>query len=142
MSGASTAVRCGGTRRVQRWEAKGRSVGLARDELRSALADWGLTEIEEPAVLVLSELVTNAIKHPQVADRHIETSFCHGAEGVRLAVDDADERHLPRLRAPGGSGGRGLILVEALSDRWGVRARSGVGKSVWAVITMPGGRWL
>ncbi|MCC3779123.1 ATP-binding protein [Streptomyces sp. UNOB3_S3] len=142
MSGASTAIRCGETRRVQRWTTHRRSVGLARDELRAALAEWGLTRIEEPAVLVLSELVTNAIEHAYVRGRDIETLFCRGPEGVRIAVDDADERHHPQMRPQGEAGGRGLVLVEALSERWGVTARRGVGKSVWAVITVPGGRWL
>ncbi|MEU1783240.1 ATP-binding protein [Streptomyces abikoensis] len=143
MSGAGTAIRCGvDARRVQRWTTHRRSVGLARRELRAALAEWGLTAIEEPAVLVLSELVTNAITHAFVRGRDIETSFCRGPQGVRLAVDDADERRHPQRRTPGEAGGRGLALVEALSERWGCSVRRGVGKSVWAVITVPGGRWL
>lgn len=145
MSGAHALVsRCGAeTRRVRRWKRRPQSVGLARAELRAALVDWGLTAIEEPAVLVLSELITNAVRHARVSPgREIETSFCRGAGGVRIAVDDADERCPRLLHAQHEAGGRGLLLVAELSDRWGVSTRRGVGKSVWAVVTVPGERWL
>ncbi|WP_344439440.1 ATP-binding protein [Streptomyces luteosporeus] len=129
-------------RRVRRWKRHPRSVALARAELRAALRDWGLAEIEDSAVLVLSELVSNAVRWARApVGREIETSFCRGAGGVRIAVDDADETR-PRLRPGDGTGGRGLALVEELSSRWGVQSRRGVGKSVWAVVTVPGGTWM
>ncbi|MFC4514913.1 ATP-binding protein [Streptomyces ehimensis] len=141
MSSAAALSSCGiETRRVRRWAIHPRSVGLARDELRVALVEWELTGIEDSAVLILSELVTNAVRHARVPGGHFDTSFCRSTGGVRLAVDDADERH-PEARPQSEAGGRGLALIEALSDRWGVRTRRGVGKSVWAVVTVPGGRW-
>ncbi len=116
---------------------------MARAALRSALNDWGLQTVEEPAVAVLSELVTNAVVHAQTpaGREEIETSFCRGAGGVRIAVDDADETP-PTMRAHDDAGGRGLTLVKAYSARWGVRTRRGIGKSVWAIVTAPGERWL
>ncbi|MEV4742691.1 ATP-binding protein [Streptomyces sp. NPDC049555] len=128
-------------RRVRRWKRHPRTVALARAELRAALRDWDLTEIEDTAVLVLSEIVSNAIRWARVpVGREIETSFCRGADSIRLAVDDADETW-PRPRHGDGTGGRGLALVDKLSHRWGVQGRRGVGKSVWAEVTVPGERW-
>ncbi|MEU7135231.1 ATP-binding protein [Streptomyces sp. NPDC046261] len=145
MSGANGLVsRCNvETRRVRRWKHHPKAVGLARSELRAALVDWGLTQIEDQALIVLSELVTNAVKHAHTSPgREIETSFCRGTCGVRIAVDDADETP-PRIRTGGATSGRGLILVAEMADRWGVRPRRGIGKSVWAVVTIPGSEgWL
>lgn len=124
---------------VRRWRRHPRCVGLARAELRKALAEWGLVSVEGAALVVLSELLTNAVVHARVPPgREIETSFRHERDGVRIAVDDADDR-LPVLRVQGGERGRGLVLVAGLSHRWGVSERDGVGKSVWAVLAAPGG---
>ncbi|WP_233518212.1 ATP-binding protein [Streptomyces corynorhini] len=90
--------------------------------------------LEEPAVLVLSELVTNAVRHARVpVGREIETRYLAVPEGLRLEVHDASSER-PRLQraAPGACGGRGLVIVDALADRWGVADRAGVGKLVWA----------
>ena len=91
--------------------------------------------VEDAALVVLSELVTNAVRHARVSPgREIETRYVREANGVRIEVHDAaDER--PTARVPGDSGGWGLGLVDELSDRWGVDDRAGVGKSVWAVVT-------
>ncbi|MEU7105271.1 ATP-binding protein [Streptomyces stramineus] len=126
---------------TRRWARSPRCVGLARAELRKALADWDLASIEDVAALVLSELLTNAVVHAHVSPgRKIQTCFRrHEVDGVRIAVDDAYEG-LPVRRAPGGEGGRGLVLVDGLADSWGVSDRAGAGKSVWAVLSAPGGK--
>ncbi|MFF2326572.1 MULTISPECIES: ATP-binding protein [unclassified Streptomyces] len=119
---------------VLRWSRHPRCVSLARAELRTALADWGLSGLEESAVLVLSELLTNAGRHARVSPgREIETRFLPVADGVRIEVHDASA-DAPQMRdpEPGACGGRGLVLVAALADRWGYRARHGPGKVVWA----------
>ncbi|MFI8941116.1 ATP-binding protein [Streptomyces syringium] len=122
---------------ARRWTRHPRCVGSARAELRKALADWGLSSIEGEALLVLSELLTNAVVHARVPrGREIETCFRREGDTVRIAVDDADGRH-PVPRPPQADGGRGLVLVAALADRWGVSDRGGVGKSVWAVLAAP-----
>ncbi|MFI9238500.1 ATP-binding protein [Streptomyces sp. NPDC053079] len=129
-------------RRVHRWIHEPRSVALARAELRDALSAWGLSAAEDDAVVVLSELMTNAVVHARLSDeRCIETVFCRGWGGVRMAVDDADER-VPQLRDQDVEGGRGLAIVAELSDRWGVHPRRRLGKSVWAIVSAPGGRYL
>jgi hypothetical protein len=60
-----------------------------------------------------------------------------GSNMLTIAVADADPRP-PRLRVPGlrVAGGRGLVLVDKLSRRWGTASRSPVGKVVWAVLTV------
>nr|WP_309505521.1 ATP-binding protein [Streptomyces phytophilus] len=114
-------------------------MGLARAQLRKALAGWGMAGIEESAVLVVSELVTNAVVHARVPPgREIQTRFVRQDRGVRIEVHDASSVW-PVRRMPSESGGYGLLVVEALASRWGVAEREGVGKAVWAVVADPGG---
>lgn len=125
---------------VRRWARHPRSVGLARADLCKALSGWGLTTVEKVALLVLSELVTNAVRHARVSPgREIETRYLLQGESVRIEVHDASDEW-PKLKIPSIEvpHGRGLVLVEALADRWGVTPRPVVGKSVWAVLTAPG----
>ncbi|MEU6892281.1 ATP-binding protein [Streptomyces sp. NPDC046557] len=98
------------------------------------MADWGLSELEGDALVVASELVTNAVRHALAPrDREIETRFVRLPAGVRVEVHDAsDAPAVPALPDPHGDGGRGLYLVAALADRWAVGERVGPGKRVWA----------
>lgn len=124
------------------WRRHRGCVGLARAQLRKALAGWGMGELEESAVLVVSELVTNAVVHARVPPgREIQTRFVRQDRGVRIEVHDASSVW-PVPRVPDEDGGYGLLLVETLSSRWGVAERRGVGKVVWAVVLAPvgGGR--
>jgi anti-sigma regulatory factor (Ser/Thr protein kinase) len=108
-------------------------VARARKNVRSTLNDWGLSQLEETAELLASELVTNALL------------YTNGPISVRLlrdnsllceVYDTSDET--PQLRAADhdDDGGRGLHLVKALSQRWGTRRTSG-GKSVWFELALP-----
>ncbi len=108
--------------------------------MRKALAGWGLIAVEEVALLVLSELITNAVRHARVPGRHIETRYLHQGDKVRIEVHDAADQ-LPKLRTPTPESvhGRGLVLVETLTDQWGVTPRATVGKAVWAVFALPAG---
>ncbi|WP_308407147.1 ATP-binding protein [Streptomyces sp. APSN-46.1] len=75
---------------VRRWNRDPRCVGRARTELRKALADWGLAQIEDDALLVVSELLTNAGRHARTAaGREIETRYVRLPAGVRIEVHDA-----------------------------------------------------
>lgn len=129
---------------VLRWRRHPSSVGLARLELRKALAVWGLSALEDSAVLVLSELVTNAVRHARVpTGREIETRFLPSGlpapDGLRIEVHDASAlRPYRRTEDPDACDGRGLPIVDALADAWGVSDRAGVGKMVWAVWRSPG----
>ncbi|MFC8827185.1 ATP-binding protein [Streptomyces sp. NPDC057137] len=123
---------------VLRWSRHPRCVGLARWELRKALAGWGLASLEEAAVLVLSELLTNAGRHACVSPgREIETWYVRMSDTLRIEVHDASPEW-PEVREPDPESpdGRGLALVAALADSWGVKDRNGPGKSVWAELSL------
>ncbi|MFD7897599.1 ATP-binding protein [Streptomyces sp. NPDC059479] len=125
---------------VLRWSSHPRCVALARLELRKALAGWGLAELEDSALLVLSELLTNAGRHAQVVpEQTIETYYFRRPAGLRIEVYDASpELPCRRTAEPEASGGRGLVLVEALADEWGVIEHGGgQGKTVWAALSLP-----
>ncbi|GAA0310502.1 ATP-binding protein [Kineococcus aurantiacus] len=98
------------------------------------------------ADLVVTELVSNAVRHG--APPATLTLDCAGAAGVTVGVSDADP-HAPTLRhvTPDALGGRGIALVDVLSEDWGVDPHPG-GKTVWSRILgdvpgdVPGGEEL
>jgi anti-sigma regulatory factor (Ser/Thr protein kinase) len=103
-------------------------VAYARQLVAGYLRDLGSTE-EEVAVLLVSELVTNAILH---ASGPLELRARPLDEGLRIEVLDAAPE-APTLRTDvdlTDVGGRGLQLVDVLADRWGW-SESDAGKVVW-----------
>jgi anti-sigma regulatory factor (Ser/Thr protein kinase) len=106
-----------------------REVGRARRVLSRALHRWGVDgECADIAVLLTSELVTNAIRH---GDAPVRLRAGVGSRGLRVEVDDeARGTVAPREAALTDLDGRGLHLVESLSDRWGCRSAAR-GKRVW-----------
>ncbi|MFE2600547.1 ATP-binding protein [Streptomyces sp. NPDC059396] len=124
---------------VLRWSSHPRCVALARMELRKALADWGLSALEDSAVLILSELLSNASLHARVSpEQVIETRYFRSSGGLRIEVHDGSPvRPQRRVPDPEASDGRGLLLVGALADEWGVADRAGPGKVVWASLSVP-----
>ncbi|MEU9396924.1 ATP-binding protein [Streptomyces sp. NPDC048324] len=111
---------------------------IARSLARTACARWGLSdEVTEAAALVMAELFSNATRHacgPSVrliVDRPAD-------DRVYLAVVDRAPYRTPELGEPdeGDVSGRGLVLVDALCDRWGYDRlgphRSPWGKRCWA----------
>ncbi|MBD0736175.1 ATP-binding protein [Streptomyces sp. CBMA29] len=130
---------------VRRWPNNRRCVGRARRDLRDVLTAWGLAELTDPAELVLSELVTNAVRHARhPLGREIETRYERADGGVRIEVHDANDQW-PELQKADeeAEAGRGLVLVDAITgQRWGASKREGVGKLVWALVTADGaGQW-
>ncbi|WP_405592864.1 ATP-binding protein [Streptomyces sp. NBC_01190] len=126
---------------MNRWARSPRCVSLARRELRQVLAEWDLTGLTDAAELVVSELLTNAVRHVRAPqDRLVETRYERLAGGVRIEVHDADEtRPVVREASMDAESGRGLALVDALTGGcWGVSGREGVGKLVWAVVADDG----
>lgn len=94
----------------------------------TACCSWGLASICDDVALVVTELVANAVRH---AGTDIEISVAHITDGVRLEVRDGSTRPLrPRAALSSDEGGRGLLLVDALSSRYGVLGDAN-GKSVW-----------
>ncbi len=110
-----------------------RAVRLARQATRDALATWRLTYLEETAVLLVSELVTNAVRHARDSDA-ITLELQAAGTWLRIEVQDADPRW-PQPRTPAGfdESGFGFVLVDALAGKWGVR-ETATGKAVWAEV--------
>jgi anti-sigma regulatory factor (Ser/Thr protein kinase) len=117
-----------------RLAAEASEVAVARARVRAALDGWGLHQLADTAELVVSELVTNAVRH---ATGPIELQVLLLDEIVSFSVADA-KTPLPRLRRTtfDDEGGRGLQLVSLLSSRWGARATV-MGKVVWCDLRRP-----
>ncbi|WP_434481835.1 ATP-binding protein [Streptomyces sp. NBC_01340] len=112
-----------------------RSVSRARTLLREQATSWKLPEeVTETAVLLLSELTTNAYRHAKVSPgREIWARCALDDDRVRVWVTDANDT-LPETRngSPDDESGRGLALVATLADNWGATPREGgIGKTVW-----------
>ena len=114
--------------------AAGRAPWVARQVTRETLAAWRVGHLEETAVLLISELVTNAVRHARPGRLAMALYMEADGERLRIEVHDADP-HEPRQRAPGAldESGFGLLLVEALAGKWGVR-QTVTGKAVWAEV--------
>ena len=100
------------------------SVRLSRHATRAALTAWQLGHVDEAAALLVSELVTNAVRHAKGID--VVTVNLHaGRTWLRIEVQDTD-RHWPQPRIPGllDESGFGFVLVDALANNWGVRELS------------------
>jgi anti-sigma regulatory factor (Ser/Thr protein kinase) len=83
--------------------------------------------------LVATELVVNALRH---AGTHMTVRLRVITGGVRLEVEDGSTRPLrPRPAGPSDEGGRGLLLVDALSSRYGVEGEA-TGKRVWVELLL------
>ncbi|MFI1199663.1 ATP-binding protein [Streptomyces sp. NPDC020883] len=112
-----------------------RSVRLAREFARSALAGWGVRRRADDVVLCVGELATNALLHGVPPGRGYRLWLALGAEDglLRVEVHDSGDGE-PRSSEPGDvvdeESGRGLLLVSALADKWGVEGRV-PGKAVW-----------
>jgi anti-sigma regulatory factor (Ser/Thr protein kinase) len=94
------------------------------------LEQWGLFDLIDRATLLVSEIVTNAVRH--AASGSILT-LSVANEFLEIGVMDSDAAHLPVTRKAvelSAESGRGLALVEALSDEWGTTLLPG-GKNVW-----------
>ncbi|AUG76510.1 hypothetical protein CFP65_1624 [Kitasatospora sp. MMS16-BH015] len=105
------------------------AVREVRHRLRAALVRWGVPQLADTAELLASELVTNALLH--TGRGAVFDAVLTGEARLRVEVQDGAAR-LPGRRAVGefATSGRGLLLVEALADDWGVQLR-GDGKVTW-----------
>ncbi|MFI8230120.1 SpoIIE family protein phosphatase [Streptomyces sp. NPDC085900] len=131
------APRSGG--RLQQHVAPGDPEALteARHMIRAAVRAWGARDRADEIELVADELITNALMHTE-GSAILTLRVLTGSERrLRVEVEDSSSA-LPRRREAGESGvsGRGLLLVDLLTDVWGVEARGG-GKCVWCEFLMP-----
>lgn len=116
---------------AENFERIPQSAVAARRLLALALDAWDLGQLADSAVLVLSELVSNAVRHASGEGMRVTVTRV-GAGRVRVAVLDRDTTR-PRVQDPdpGAERGRGLIIVDSESADWGVDLLPG-GKRVWA----------
>lgn len=123
------------------------AVPCARAHAHQVLWEWGRAELGDDAGLVVSELITNAITAYRDLPPHapvppVRLWLASDTELVLVLVGDASPR--PPLhvnRGPDADGGRGLRLVEAMSNRWGWYPANAAGtvKVVWAEWATPSG---
>src|SRR5262249_23293804 len=90
--------------------AAGRAPWIARQVTRETLAAWRVSHLEETAVLLISELVTNAVRHARPGRLAMALSLEAAGTWLRIEVHDGDP-HEPRPRAPGGLDESGLRLL-------------------------------
>ena len=122
------------TRHVNResfYRRERQSVPAARAFASAALADWGIGADRTYDVIVcVSELVTNALLHGVPPGRGYRLCLSHAGDVLRVEVHDSGGGW-PRLAGEeADESGRGLLLVAALADKWGVEERD-PGKVVW-----------
>ncbi|GAA3944984.1 SpoIIE family protein phosphatase [Streptomyces gulbargensis] len=121
------------------FEPVGRSVAAARAFVRDTLQGWGHPELVDDAVVLTSELVTNAVVHAGTA---AEVLCLRSEDSIRVEVADRyPEREVPVQggRSPGSpdrENGRGLLLCAAIAARWGVDY-SPTRKHVWFHLDLP-----
>ncbi|WP_172386979.1 ATP-binding protein [Streptomyces sp. MNP-20] len=108
------------------------SIPAARAFAREVLAAWAVQRRVDDIALCVSELTTNALVHGAPPGRGFKLRLLRDGGGVRIEVHDSGDG-TPRLVGEGvaDESGRGLLLVAALADRWGVAERR-PGKVVWA----------
>lgn len=133
------------------------AVGAAREFARATLADWRIGQLSDDVSLVVSELVTNALRHALAVDLDrpaslpqrsasgrpepppwVQLSLLGTGYQLLCAVRDPSDR--PPLRIPADyllQTGRGLHLVDSFSLAWGWAPVRPVGKLVWAVFATP-----
>jgi anti-sigma regulatory factor (Ser/Thr protein kinase) len=119
------------------------SVGIARRRLIGDLARAGVYEATAcDAGLVLSELVSNALRHATpLPGSLVKVSWMLGDEFIEVAVSDGGGPTVPMVNKPAANalGGRGLGIVDRLALRWGVYTRQdGSETTVWAALPLSG----
>ncbi|WP_018657853.1 ATP-binding protein [Actinomadura flavalba] len=118
--------------------------GAARAFTTATLAGWGLEATRDDTVMAVSELVTNAVQHglrdlaPGTAGRLQLVLLRHARRLVTVVTDPSAAN--PKPNRTGGDfpeGGRGLLVVGAVSEAWGWAPLGSGGKAVWAAFGLP-----
>ncbi|ACZ88381.1 ATP-binding protein [Streptosporangium roseum] len=121
-----------------------RAARTAREFTSAALRSWELAPLIDDTGVVVSELVTNAVRHG-VRDggggrsaQDVRVILCHTERSVLCAVTDPSDQG-PSLREPDyeAENGRGLQLVQGVSEMWGWAPLESRGKAVWAAFAVP-----
>ncbi|WP_405971820.1 ATP-binding protein [Streptomyces sp. NBC_00988] len=99
--------------------------------VRSFLLEWDMRELSDTVELAVTELVANVVRH--VPDRRCGLLLLRQMTGVRVEVSDSSSQ-LPDLHTDfdaESENGRGLVILDAVTDKWGVTRASAGGKAVW-----------
>jgi anti-sigma regulatory factor (Ser/Thr protein kinase) len=114
------------------------AVPCARLHTRHVLREWGMASAGESAELLVTELITNAVKASRVMAQvsPVRLWLVSDRAQILILVWDASSQPPVRADASGDAeNGRGLMLVEAISEHWGWYCRGGSGgKFVWAIL--------
>ena len=121
-------------RRMRTFRADPRSVHAARRFAVDAL-DGTPAPALEAVELMVSELATNCIRHEQAS---FDVTVVRSGREIRVEVTDSGNGS-PIMRSPGPEepSGRGLQIVDMLSERWGVQPKTPSGKTVWFTLDVP-----
>lgn len=124
-------------RAVQSFPGEPAAVASARDYVRAVLGRWGLAPLAPLAILLVSELATNAVVH---AGTGFEVRvYRSGPDGILVELSDGSPLLPVRSEPPQwATGGRGLLIVDTLAARAGIDART-PGKVVWFELHGPDG---
>jgi hypothetical protein len=102
----------------------------------SALASWGLSDLGDTVSLLVTELVSNGVRHAGTA---LELVMAFDGQCLRIGVTDGDPRPpVARARRDLPVGGWGLSLIDSLSTQWGTDVDDARGKTVWFEIDTSG----
>ncbi|WP_240509110.1 ATP-binding protein [Streptomyces agglomeratus] len=112
-------------------------IGQVRRIISAQLRYWHMDPLIDPAALGVTELLTNVHRHAE-PDKMCTVKIELLLDRLTVSVHDHDPR-LPTVRAAGASetSGRGLALIEAVSESWGVRPQGDAGKVVWFTLPTP-----
>lgn len=124
----------------KRFRIAAESVAEVRRQVAEVLRRWRLGGLVGPAVLIVSELTTNVVQHARGIGEFFEVTLRRRPGVLLLEVADSYQwaMPVPVKPEPEDTSGRGLLLVAAMAEEWGVRPRV-VGKTVWARLAVPGG---
>jgi anti-sigma regulatory factor (Ser/Thr protein kinase) len=116
--------------------APGLARTLLRTELDAQLSEHARREIVDDAVVVISELVTNAVE--AATENGVLAVHIHHGELTIKVTDRAEGWPTPQRQDVNARRGRGLMIVDSITASWGVTV-SGAGKTVWATLALPEG---
>ncbi|MFE0728928.1 ATP-binding protein [Streptomyces antibioticus] len=130
---------------TMRFTSTPRGARLARRLVSHRLSDWGhpyTTPANETLTLITAELTANAVRHGHVPGRdfHLQLTLTDGMFRIEVTDTRAERQPPSTPRTPDSvsESGRGLLLVTALADDWGVTPRPVTpGKTVWAELRVP-----
>ncbi|MDQ1007204.1 anti-sigma regulatory factor (Ser/Thr protein kinase) [Streptomyces sp. V4I23] len=125
---------------TQLLSATRRGARLARLLTMEQIVQWGWPrdgERAEAAEVVVAELATNAVVHGRLAGRGFRLGLMLLPDArLRIEVSDPRGDRLPAASPVADEGGRGLMIVDALTDGWGVLPYPPSGKTVWAEVAL------